>query len=270
MTEAPHYLRTGGSSAAAFRSAYAAAFGVFLDDGSETALRTAYELGRDAVDQVGLLELAHIHNAVLVSALRGCPEASDSLRIGNAASDFLLEALSAYEMVRRGFGEARDAVADERRNASMIRQLSTLLADASLAVRAHSSIDEMLQIVAEQACELARAAWCIAHAQNAPILPAPILVTAGPEPQGISNIIEEAYSAFGALTRTTDVVRVSAQSAAPEVIAVPLAALNGRTVGFLAIGAGAEHTFTELERALLIHIGQMTAASLERAIHYWG
>jgi hypothetical protein len=36
-----------------------------------------------------------------------------------------------------------------------------------------------LQIVAEQACELARASWCIAHAQNAPFLPAPILVTAG-------------------------------------------------------------------------------------------
>jgi hypothetical protein len=86
----------------------------------------------------------------------------------------------------------------------------------------------------------------------------------GSEPQGLSNIIEEVYSAFGTLTRTTDVVRVSAQSAAPEVIVVPLAALDGRTVGFLAIGAGAEHTFTKLERALLIQIGQMTGVARAR------
>jgi GAF domain-containing protein len=268
MAEATHDIQVDGSNALAFRSAYAAAFRAFLDDGSETALRAAYELGRGAVHEVGLLELAHVHNAVLLSSLTRFPEDLDSQRIANAASDFLLEVLSAYEMVRRGFAEARETVAYERRQAGMIRRLSSLLADASLAVRAHSSSDEMLQIVVEDACELTRAAWCIGHANAALSRPTPILVSAGSEPPDLATIVDDVYAAFGPRNQATELVRVGTPSREDAVIAAPLTALDGRTVGFLAIAADGERKFTELDEAVLIHISQMAAAALERAMGY--
>ena len=81
--------------------------------------------------------------------------------MARAAGDFFLESLSSFEMVQRGFGEAREAARLERRQTEMSRQLSTFLADASLALDASDSLEEMLRLVAEQARELvgADAAW---------------------------------------------------------------------------------------------------------------
>ena len=65
-------------------------------------------------------------------------------------------------MVQRGFGEAREAARLERRQTELSRQLSTFLADASLALDASESLEEMLRLVAEQARELVDADCCVA------------------------------------------------------------------------------------------------------------
>ena len=65
-------------------------------------------------------------------------------------------------MVQRGLGEAREAARLERYQNEMSRQLSTFLADASLALDATDSLEEMLRLVAEQARELVGAECCVA------------------------------------------------------------------------------------------------------------
>ena len=81
--------------------------------------------------------------------------------MARAAGEFFLESLSSFEMVQRGFREAQEAARLERRQKEMSRQLSTFLADASLALDASDSLEEMLQLVAEQARELVGAECCV-------------------------------------------------------------------------------------------------------------
>ena len=64
---------------ARFRAAYRRALRAFLDDGTETSLRAAYELGRDAVThELGLLDLVHTHHEVLFAELEASPQRDDS------------------------------------------------------------------------------------------------------------------------------------------------------------------------------------------------
>jgi GAF domain-containing protein len=257
-----------GSNGRAFRPTYAAAFEAFLIDPTERALRAAYELGRDAVSQrVGLLELAQTHHAVVLSALTDATKTVDPERIMAAASDFFLEAMSAYEMVRRAVAEVEEAVQSERRQAEMIRQLSSLLADASLAASTNSSIAEMLQLVVEQAHELIDASWCIAHAHVALPRATGVYAVAGSEPAEPADVVEEGYAAFAARPEAVP-VRIHVSAGADAVIAAPLSALNGSTIGLLATGTDGGRRFTELDDAVFIHIAQMTAAALERAMRY--
>lgn len=58
--------------------------------------------------------------------------------------------------------EAQEAAWLERRQTELSRQLSTFLADASLALDASDSLEEMLRLVAEQARELVGAECCVA------------------------------------------------------------------------------------------------------------
>src|SRR5436190_21346442 len=78
----------------------------------------------------------------------------DASAICAAAGDFLVESLAAFEMVQRGSSDARRAAFNERRNARMLRQLSTLLADESLASGDRDALQEILQLVAEHVCEM--------------------------------------------------------------------------------------------------------------------
>ena len=268
MGKAVRFHPRRGSNGLLFRAAYAAGFHAFVGDPSETALRTAYELGREAVThQVGLLELAQAHHAAVLASLADVTDIAAAERITRAASDFLLEALSAYEMVRRAVAEAQDTIQSERRQAEMIRQLSTVLADTSLAVQTHSSIEEMLQLVVEQTHELVGASWCIAHAYAAVPRPTALYAVAGSEPAESSSIVEEAYAAFSPLAGAR-AIRIEVAGATREVLALPLSALDGVTIGLLAIEAHEGRRFTDLDDAVFVHIGQTTAAALERAMRY--
>jgi hypothetical protein len=78
----------------------------YLTNRDESGLRAAYELGRDAMRRgVSLLDFVRVHNLVLADVLptaRTVPAACD---LAQAASVFLLDALSSFEMAQRGFME---------------------------------------------------------------------------------------------------------------------------------------------------------------------
>ena len=145
----------------AFRAAYAESFHEYLRSHGEAALHAAYELGRDAVDrELSVLDLASIHHDVLLQALSRASVPADVEATTRAAEEFFLESLSAFEIVRRSYNDARAAAAVEQRNTAILRQLSSFMADASLAVDAHESIAEMLLLLAEHAREIVDADAC--------------------------------------------------------------------------------------------------------------
>ena len=230
------------SAAAQFRTAYRSALAAHLADRSERGLRAAYELGRDAVERhLSVLDVASVHHEGLIAVLRSSSDGDDIEAAMQAAADFFVESLSAFEMVQRGFGEAREAAILERRHAEILRQLSNLLADPSLAFGASESLEEMLQLVAEQARELTNARYCGATAAL---------------PAGAGRIDVASHADDGSTRASTS--RLSA----------PLTALDGLELGSIELVDKADGDFTELDEAILVHVAQMAAAALERARLY--
>jgi Phosphoserine phosphatase RsbU, N-terminal domain/GAF domain len=261
------------------RRSYATGLQAYLRDPNERTLRAAYELGREAVTrELDVLDLALVHHEALAAALRAA-DTHDVKRVTRSAGDFLVESLSAFEMIRRAFTEARDAAALERRQASMLRQLSNLLADASLALDA-GSLDEMLRLVAEQARELTRAACCVAALAG--IDGRDVEVASFDEDEHASAFVESAdLRALAAVVRAAArAVRMSGGELAAHPasrhldlrgagwLAVPLAMLDERQIGWIQLLAGVGAEFTEIDEAVLAHLAQMTSATVERARMY--
>jgi hypothetical protein len=249
------------------RRSYASALQAYIRDSNERTLRPAYELGREAItSELGVLDLALAHHEALAAALRAA-EPEDVDRLVRSATDFLLDSLSAFEMIRRAYTEARDAAALERRQANMLRQLSNLLADASLALDASGSLEEMLRLVAEQALELTNAACCIAALAGSSDEKAPVARSAD-------------LRALARLVRSADrVVRMSRDELAAHQVALhesstggwlaaPLTTLDGRQIGWIQLFGDSDAAFTEMDEAVLAHLAQMTSATVERARLY--
>jgi hypothetical protein len=82
---------------------YRAAFLRYLARPEEAARHAGYEIGRAALAaDVSLLQLVRVHHDVLAGVLRETP-AEEVPDVAGAASDMLLELLSSYDMVQRGF-----------------------------------------------------------------------------------------------------------------------------------------------------------------------
>jgi S-adenosylmethionine:diacylglycerol 3-amino-3-carboxypropyl transferase len=80
---------------------YRAAFLRSLPRHNEAALAIGYDLGRRAVtDRVSLLDLVQVHHVVLAEVLTQSP-ASDTEQVLEAASTFLVEVLSTFDMTQR-------------------------------------------------------------------------------------------------------------------------------------------------------------------------
>lgn len=100
---------------ASFRDQYASALRSFLSSGGETGLESAYELGRKAVTgELGLLDLAGVHHAVLGESLERASKPGELGHIAKASADFFLESLSTFEMIQRGFREAQQTASLQR------------------------------------------------------------------------------------------------------------------------------------------------------------
>lgn len=217
-----------------FGAAYTTVFRAYVADETEADLRSAYELGREAVgSELSMLDLTLVHHNALLDVLRET-SASDVERVTRAAAAFVLESVSAFEMVRRGFAEALAATLVERRQAAMLRQLSNFLADGSLALIGSESLEEMLQLVAEQALELVGGDSCRVSVVRD------------------DGEIREAVSASEVDARKTITAR--------------LTALDGRVIGSIEVDSGDD--LSEIDDAVLQHLAQMVSAAVERAWLY--
>ena len=275
----------GGTGVVAFRAAYASALADYLDDPGEGSLRIAYELGREAVSRrLSVLDLAVAHQEALVSALAEASGSTETQQVTHSAGDFFLESLSSFEMVQRGFREAQEAARLERRQIQMSRQLSTFLADASLALNASDSLEEMLRLVAEQARELVDAECCVAT------------VAAAGRPRAAEAASysqdDRRWTGFVQWLDLFEIYRVirlgggSVRSADEELAALPafrnaarnrplkgwlaaaLTALDGSELGAIQLFDKHDGSFTESDEAVLIHLAQMASAAVERARLY--
>jgi hypothetical protein len=223
---------------ATFRDRYVAALAEHVRSPDEGTLRLGYELGREAVSrELTVLDLAMAHHDALAAVLGEFAE-SEPRAVTQAAADFFVESLSAFEMVQRGFREAHEAALAEQRHAAILRQLSNFLADASVALDAAASLEEMLQLVVEQACELVGARRSSAR------------VLVGDEPP---RTIEASSGAGDDGARTDD--RISAT----------FVGWDGRELGGIEACDKTSGKFTEVDAAVLVHLAQMASGAVERA-----
>lgn len=262
-----------------FRAAYRAAFRSYIIDGTEFNLRAAYELGRDAVVRdLSVLDLTLVHHDALLDALRDAA-AADVERVTRAAAAFVLESLSAFEMVRRGFNEAREAALLERRQAAMLRQLSNFLADISLALATPDPLEEMLQLVAEQARELVGCGWCRVSIAVRPdevreaISDSEVNArTFGPShkgSRGAATGISTAASDDLADFRSADTpISSESRTLREGALAAPLTALDGRAIGSLELAGKRDGDFSTVDEAVLANLAQMVSAAVERTRLY--
>jgi hypothetical protein len=261
-----------------FRAAYTSAFLGYIAAGDERARRGAYELGRDAVRTgLGLMDLADVHHDAMLAALDAGTAPDTATR---AAGDFFLEAVSAFEMLQRGLGEAREEAEHERRHATMMRQLSSFLADASLAVSARESIHEILHLIGEQARELTDAACCVAtwsseagapRARAASFDPAEASLGAQ---LGLCDLsrLEELVRSLGPVARMdpTHVLTnsIDGADAVRSWLATMLTALDGRPIGSIHLFERCPSAFTEEDEAVLVQLAQLGSAAIERVDAY--
>jgi ANTAR domain/Phosphoserine phosphatase RsbU, N-terminal domain len=107
-----------GDAVARFRRDYAPAFLQYLSEGGEPGRQHAYELGRRAIgDHLSILDVAHIHHAVLLDVLRTHRTSRELEQIAQAASEFLVEALAVFEMTQRGFTELLSTLGSDQHHA---------------------------------------------------------------------------------------------------------------------------------------------------------
>jgi hypothetical protein len=261
-----------------FRSAYTSAFLRYVATGDECARRSAYELGRDAVRTgLGLMDVADAHHDAMLAALRGGAVADAATR---AAADFLLEAVSAFEMLQRGLGEAHEAAERERHHATILRQLSSFLADASLAVSARESVHEVLHLIAEQARELIGGACCVA-----------ISTADGDVPAARAASFARAHAALGArlglcdLSSLEDLIAplgpvarmdpgehlidsIDGEDAVRSWLAALLTTLDGRAIGSIHLFDRCPNAYADDDESMLLQLAQLGSAAIERVDLY--
>lgn len=97
-------VATMGQPPVLFARLYRAALLGYLLSGAETQRARAYDLGRTAiVEGFSLLDILRTHFRAVNTVLEATPDARRGLARLKAAEDFLLEALSPFEMACRGY-----------------------------------------------------------------------------------------------------------------------------------------------------------------------
>jgi hypothetical protein len=275
----------GSGPGPVFRTAYGSALGDHLRDPTESSLRVAYELGREAVSrQLSVLDVTVIHQEAVLSALAEISEPTKLPQFLLAAGDFLLESLSSFEMVQRGFRDVRQALLNQRRQTEMSRQLSTFLTDASFALDASDSLEEMLWLVAEQARELVGAECCVAtlgdegHPRAAAAsahrqagsqwttfirwLDLSAIYRRIRQNGGLIRITGEQVTNLG-LFRSPD-----GERALEGWLAASLTALDGSELGAIQLFDKPDGDFTDDDEAAVVHLAQIASAAVERTRLY--
>jgi transcriptional regulator with GAF, ATPase, and Fis domain len=232
-----------------------------------------------------VLDLAAAHQEVILELVRASSNSTGHEESIRAASDFFLESMSAFEVLQRALQEVRQTALVERRHATILRHLSSFLADASLVFDASESLDELLQLVAEHARELTGAEQCAARLT----LDATSTINSLAVEQhddGLAAQINELTALYRALEPPTGSLRMTAtelgrhradgalsEPAAGawkprEWLAAPLTALDGRQLGLIQAFDKQTGEFSELDEATLMQLAQMASAAIERAQLY--
>jgi signal transduction histidine kinase len=132
-----------------FEEEYRSAFGEYAQRGGEAALGRAYELGRRAINEKkSLMEIASLHHQALHGMLADAQGAVRHQKLLTAATDFLTEILSPYEMAHRG---VQDAIA-------ALRQLNETLEEEikRIAYAVHDEAGQLLVAVHLALADVAR------------------------------------------------------------------------------------------------------------------
>jgi serine phosphatase RsbU (regulator of sigma subunit) len=220
---------TEGTSTLASR--YAAAFAAYLSTRSEQSLGAAYDLGREAVaSQMSVLDIAEAHHRALLSY----PPAPETIQAG---ADFLRESLSSFESVHRGYLEVSEVARIEHAFSEQLRQL----AEASVAINSSLTVEGILQLTADTARTILRAA----RATVAILAPDPRLRP---------------------LTATSP-SRLGGGEPHPSRLSAQLTG-RGKELGMLeAIDVG-EREFTARDEAILTQLAQLTSVAISNTQLY--
>lgn len=94
-----------------FARRYRAALLDYLLGSDEAGLVRAYDLGRVAMGEgLGLLEIVRTHHAMTRTIVGSARDVEGMLKTLDAAGEFLLEALSPFEMAYRGYVASLESV----------------------------------------------------------------------------------------------------------------------------------------------------------------
>ena len=266
---------------------YRDVFATYLRERGEHALTRAYELGRSAVAQdLSALDLAAAHQEVLLERVRSSTDPTGDEELIQAAGEFFLESMSAFEVLQRALQEVRETALVERRHATILRHLSSFLADVSLAFDASESLDELLQLVAEHARELTGAEQCAVRLMlddDTPTIDSLAVeqhdAALGPQLNEFAALYRALGPPAGSLRMTAvELDRHRADHALREPadegwrprgwLAAPLTALDGRQLGLIQTFDKQSGEFSELDEATLMQLAQMASAAVERAQLY--
>jgi len=189
------------------------------------------------------------------------------------------------------FVEERERVIREqqaaiRERAEMLHRLSTFLADASLALDAPGSLEEILQLAAEHARELVGAARCRAEIR----LPDHTLIDAHaeaePDTEPVSVNPADVAALYAAMAPGRRSLRMSSAELAAEParralagaadqvrsmrswLVASLTAPDGNELGLIQAFDKRDGEFTLLDEEVLVELAQMAAAAVERAQRY--
>jgi serine phosphatase RsbU (regulator of sigma subunit) len=211
---------------------YSAAFAAYLADRSELALRAAYDLGREAVRaELSMLDLADAHHA----ALRGTGANDADTLVAGAA--FLRESLSIFETVHRGYREVQEVARIEHEHVEQLRAL----ADASVAINSSLTVEAILQLTADTARSIIRAARAT-------------LAILAPDPR------------LRPLTATSP-PRLGGGDVHPARVSVNLTG-RGKELGVLEVVDDHERTFTARDEAVLTQLAQLASVAITNAQLY--
>src|SRR4051794_25454521 len=213
--------------------------------------------------------------------------------------DLLGRVLDVYEpaanriavIVGVSFVEERERVIREqqaaiRERAEMLHRLSTFLADASLALDAPGSLEEILQLVAEHARELVAAERCRVEIRLPDGITIEAQAAAEPGTETISVPPADVAALYAAVAPGRRSLRMSSAELAAEParhaleaggtpvrsmrswLVASLGAPDGAEVGLIQVFDKREGEFTHLDEEVLVQLADMAAAAVERALHF--
>jgi serine phosphatase RsbU (regulator of sigma subunit) len=262
-----------------FRDRYSTAFKEYLDRSTEDALHAAYELGREAVARnLSMLDVVALHHSVFGATLASAGPRDSKVTV-EAAADLLLQTLSAFEMVQRGFREAQVAATLEKRHAEQLRQL----ADAFVAINSCLSVRDVVDLVTKHAAAIVGEYCCVAsfarEGQRTQLESIALAPPAGQSALQIDASRAKEIDAFA--SRLGRAARLSAGDAEearwPELgpdsqhfcdlVVVPLQNQRGDHMGFVLI-MKREGAFSEKDESMAIQLAEMLSASIENVRLY--